>query len=87
MFVQMGTTLSRFTGITLGCVVYQKTSGLPIVGAIEANCRRQLKLITSVKVGHSRTSVYFTSKYGLAEPIQRRHYVTTLYDINQETTR
>jgi hypothetical protein len=28
----MGTTLSRFTGITLGCVVYQKTSGLPIVG-------------------------------------------------------
>ncbi len=32
MFVQMGTTLSRFTGITLGCVVYQKTSGLPIVG-------------------------------------------------------
>ena len=32
MSVQMGTTLSRFTGITLGCVVYQKTSGLPIVG-------------------------------------------------------
>ena len=28
----------------------------------------------------------FTSKYGLAEPIQRRLYVTTLYDINQETT-
>ena len=32
MSVQMGTTLSRFTGITLGCVVYQKTSGSPIVG-------------------------------------------------------
>jgi len=32
MSVQMGTKLSRFTGITLGCVVYQKTSGLPIVG-------------------------------------------------------
>ena len=32
MFVPMGTTLSRFTGITLGCVFYQKTSGLPIVG-------------------------------------------------------
>jgi len=32
MSVQMGTTLSRLTGITLGCVVYQKTSGLPIVG-------------------------------------------------------
>jgi hypothetical protein len=32
MFVQMGTTLSRINGITLGCVFYQKTSGLPIVG-------------------------------------------------------
>ena len=36
--------------------------------------------------GHSGTSVYLTSKYGLAEPIQRRHYETTLHDINQETT-
>ncbi len=39
-----------------------------------------------MKVGHSGTSVYFTAKYGLAEPIQRRLYVTILYDINQETT-
>jgi hypothetical protein len=28
----MGTTLVWWTGITLGCVWYQKTSGLPIVG-------------------------------------------------------
>ena len=36
--------------------------------------------------GHSGTSVYFTSKHGLAEPIQRRHYETTLHDINQDPT-
>jgi ABC-type enterochelin transport system ATPase subunit len=57
MFVQMGTTLSRLTGITLGCVVYQKNVGI-------TNCRRQLKLITSVKVGHSRTSVYSIKRFG-----------------------
>ena len=32
MSVQMGTTLVWWIGITLGCVWYQKTSGLPIVG-------------------------------------------------------
>ena len=28
------------------------------------DCRRQLKLITSVKVGHSRTSVYSIKRFG-----------------------
>jgi hypothetical protein len=35
MFIQMGTTLSCCTGINAGLRVYQKTSGLPIVGAVK----------------------------------------------------
>ena len=57
MSVQMGTTLSRFTGITLGCVFLSKNVGI-------TNCRRQLKLYTSVKVGHSRTSDLFYIRFG-----------------------
>jgi hypothetical protein len=32
MFVQTGATLSGKLVLTLGCVWYQKTSGLPLVG-------------------------------------------------------
>ena len=47
------------------------------------NCRRQLKLYTSVKVGHSRTSDLFKVWYG----VHLRTVTTTfIYTINEDPT-
>ena len=39
-------------------------AGMDLLSSEQVKCRRQLKLITSVKVGHSRTSDLFYIRFG-----------------------